>query len=317
VAEAETLRIGDQGIAAGVERRFELPVARLLTGSWLSLPVVVLNGSRPGPRLWLSAALHGDELNGMEIIRQVLDGLDPTGLTGAIIAVPIVNVFGFEQQTRYLPDRRDLNRSFPGSPRGSLASRLAHLFITEVVDRCQYGIDLHTGSHHRKNLPQIRADLTDSELRRIAAAFGAPMMYHAPPIRGSLRTVARQRGVRVLVYEAGEPLRFNPTAIETGVRGVLNVLAALEMWPRPNGEGTPTVFEASERRWLRASRSGIFHLAVTLGERVEKGQVIGHLADPLMRVLRPVRATSSGMVIGFTNNPLVHQGDALVHLASV
>lgn len=315
MSAAETFRIGDVEVPPGTERRLELPVARLVTGSWLALPVAVLNGAVPGPSLWLSAALHGDELNGMEIIRRVLEQLEPQRLRGTLIAVPIVNVFGFEQQSRYLPDRRDLNRSFPGSARGSLAARLAHLFVSEVVDRCQYGIDLHTGSNHRTNLPQVRADMQDRETRRLAVAFGAPMMFHAPPIRGSLRSVARQRGVHVLVYEAGEPLRFNQEAIKTGVRGVLNVLAEAGLWPDHRVEHDGAVIEATERRWIRAGRSGIFHLEVEIGERVKKGQRVGYLADPFMRSKRPVRASFQGVVIGFTNNPLVYKGEALVHLA--
>ncbi len=313
----EDFRVGDYEVPVGTEQILQLPVARLLTGSWMSLPVVVLHGREPGPILWLSAALHGDELNGMEIIRLVLDRLDPTQLRGTLISVPVVNVFGFEQQERYLPDRRDLNRSFPGSARGSLASRLAHLFMSEIVAQCEYGIDLHTGSNHRANLPQVRGDLADPETRRLALAFGAPMMMQVPPIKGSLRSAARQRGVHVLVYEAGEPLRFNPNAIAVGVAGVMNVLTALRMWPHADTTEPGPVVEARERRWVRASRSGIFHPAVGLGSRVEKRQVLGYLADPLMRLRSKVRASISGLIIGYTKNPLVHQGDALVHIARV
>ena len=313
----EEVRIGDYEVPAGSEQLLQLPVARLLSGSWMSLPVVVMHGREPGPTLWLSAALHGDELNGMEVVRLVLEQLEPVRLQGTLIAVPIVNVFGFEQQERFLPDRRDLNRSFPGSARGSLASRLAHLFMTEVVDRCQYGIDLHTGSNHRANLPQIRADLDNSETRRLAAAFGAPMMIQSSPIKGSLRSAASQRGVHVLVYEAGEPLRFNASAITAGVAGVLNVLDAIGMWPHEGPVESGQVFEARERRWIRASRSGIFHPEVRLGSRVEKGQILGYLADPLMRSRSRVRASLPGLVIGYSKNPLSHQGDALIHIARV
>ncbi|HEV8630243.1 MAG TPA: succinylglutamate desuccinylase/aspartoacylase family protein, partial [Thermoanaerobaculia bacterium] len=230
LSSTEPLRIGDKQVPPGAAVRVDLPVSRLFTGGWLSLPVTVLHGTRPGPRLWVDAAIHGDELNGMEIIRRVLELLDPQRLAGVLIAVPVVNVFGFVQQTRYLPDRRDLNRSFPGSPRGSMAARLAHLFLEQVVAKCQYGIDLHTGSQHRTNLPQIRAQLADPETRRIAEAFAAPMMFAATEIPGSLRAAARRRGAHLLVYEAGEPLRFDEAAIRLGVDGVLRVLAAVGMW---------------------------------------------------------------------------------------
>ncbi|MEQ8963814.1 MAG: succinylglutamate desuccinylase/aspartoacylase family protein, partial [Coleofasciculus sp. C2-GNP5-27] len=155
----ETLTIGGITVAPGERKRTEIPVARLPTQTLLSLPITVINGVEAGPRLWISAAIHGDEINGVEIIRQVLERINPSQLHGVLIAVPIVNVFGFIEQSRYLPDRRDLNRSFPGSPRGSLASRLADLFMTEVVSRCTHGIDLHTAAQHRTNLPQIRANL--------------------------------------------------------------------------------------------------------------------------------------------------------------
>lgn len=309
------LRMGDKLVPPGVAARVDLPVARLFTGGWLSLPVTVLHGARPGPRLWLDAAIHGDELNGMEIIRRVLALLEPSRLAGVLIAVPVVNVFGFVQQARYLPDRRDLNRSFPGSTRGSLAARLAHLFIEQVVDKCQYGIDLHTGSQHRTNLPQIRAHLADPETRRIAEAFAAPMMFSAVEIPGSLRAAARRRGAHLLVYEAGEPLRFDEGAIRTGVAGVLRVLAALGMWEHVEDAPPPRSFEAEDTTWVRAARSGIFHLTVKLGEPVRRHQQLGFISPPWGNETRAVKAPFEGIVIGFTSNPLVYRGDALVHVA--
>jgi uncharacterized protein len=310
------LVIGDTAIQPGEVLHLELPVARLFTGSWLALPVSVLHGTAPGPTLLLDAAIHGDELNGMEIIRRVLEGLEVERMRGAVVAVPVVNVFGFVQQNRYLPDRRDLNRSFPGSPRGSTASLLAHLFMEEVVSRCHYAIDLHTGSQHRSNLPQVRGHFDDPETRRLAEAFGAPMMYAAAEIPGSLRAAARRRGLRVLVYEAGEPLRFDEEAIAVGVDGVLRVLATLGMWEHRQGLAPPATFEASETRWLRAPRSGIFHLATRLGEIVGRHQALGFVTTPFPGGERqPIRAPFGGLVIGHTSNPLIHKGDALVHLA--
>jgi predicted deacylase len=279
------LRIGDKVVPPGSAVRLDLPVARLFTGGWLSLPVTALHGSRqlsdgrPGPRLWLDAAIHGDELNGMEIIRRVLAVLDPTRLAGVVIAVPVVNVFGFVQQTRYLPDRRDLNRSFPGSSRGSMAARLAHLFVEQVVEKCQYGIDLHTGSQHRTNLPQIRAHLADPETRRIAEAFAAPMMYTAAEIPGSLRAAARRRGVHLLVYEAGEPLRFDEAGIRTGVDGVLRVLAALGMWERREPAAAALLRGRGGRLGARAQERHLPSLG-KLGEPVKRHQQLGYITAP-------------------------------------
>ena len=312
---SETIHVGGTEVRPGSDARLELPVARLFTGTWLSLPVAVLNGRAPGPCLWLSATIHGDELNGIEIIRRLLRRLDAKELRGTLIAVPVVNVFGFVEQIRYLPDRRDLNRSFPGSTKGSLAARLAHLFVKEVVEKCQYGIDFHTGSQHRENLPQIRVNLEHPETRRLAEAFGAPFMYQARPRRGTLRSTARRRGVHYLLYEGGEPLRFNEEAIACGVRGTLRVLAALDMW-ESEIEDLPRPFEASSTRWLRASRSGILHLDVALGELVAKGQILGHIGtDFFAAKARPIKAPHEALVIAYTNNPLVNQGDALIHLA--
>lgn len=311
----EAFCIGGEKISPGTRVQLELPVARLLTGNWMSLPVSVVNGADDGPRLWLSAAIHGDELNGMEVIRRVLLQIDASRLRGTVIAVPVVNVFGFVERDRYLPDGRDLNRSFPGSPRGSLASRLASLFVNEVVAKCQYGLDFHTGSRHRENLPQIRGQLENPEIRRLAVAFGAPSMLQPPPLRGSLRSTARARGIHYLLFEGGEPLRFNNSVITCGVAGTLRVLNALGM-AEIDVEPAPPSFEATRTRWLRATRSGILQLAVTSGEEVSKGQILGHIAvDFFSAKAIPVRSPDAGQVIGHTNNPLVHQGDALIHLA--
>lgn len=313
---AEPLRFGEALVAPGEGADVQLPAARLPTGTWIYLPIKILHGRMAGPRLWLSATLHGDELNGMEIIRQVLERLDPRKLRGSLLAAPVVNVFGLLAQSRYLPDRRDLNRSFPGSPRGSLTGRLAYLFVEAIVERCQYGIDFHTGAAQRTNLPQIRADLTDRETRQLAAAFGAPLMYQGREIAGTLRATARKKGVSCLTFEGGEPLRFNPPVIEAGVAGTLRVMAALGMWRAPHLPAPAKTFEASSTRWVRANRSGIFHREVELGDRVVAGQVLGLIRDPLTNSLRPVLAPEDALVFAVTQNPLVYRGDALVHLAS-
>jgi predicted deacylase len=311
------LRLGKIEIARGRRRKVELPVARLPTDTWLSLPVMAVNGLHPGPRLWLCAALHGDELNGVEIIRQVMERVDPREISGAVIAAPIVNVFGFISGSRYLPDRRDLNRSFPGSARGSLASRLAHLFMTEVVSPCGYGIDFHTGSDHRTNLPQVRLDLRDEETRRVARAFGAPVLIHARSRDGSLREAATSRGCHVLLFEAGEPHRFNPEAIRAGVEGTLRVLDCLGIRRDPDLSPAPGSLEVGRTRWVRARRSGILRLRVATGERVREGQELGVIGDAFGDKKATVRAPFDGLVLGQTRKPLVTQGDGLLNLADL
>ncbi len=308
--------IADQVIPPGRRQRLEIPVARLPTGTWVSMPCEVMHGRRPGPVIWLSAALHGDELNGVEIISRVLALLDARRLVGTVVAVPIVNVFGLINESRYLPDRRDLNRCFPGSPRGSLASRLAHLFMREVVERCSYGIDLHTGSDHRKNLPQVRVDLGDVEAQRCAAAFGAPVVLHARTRDGSLRQAASERGIHVLVYEAGAALRFNATAIDTGVAGVMRVLATLGMVAADTVSAPGVVRTCGASSWLRARKSGLLRLEVELGDEVRKGQRLGVVADVFGQAGASLSAPMHGTVIGVVVNPLVNQGEAVVHIAA-
>jgi predicted deacylase len=292
-------------------------VARLPTDTSLSLPVAVLNGQRPGPRVWLNAAIHGDELNGVEIIRQLLQGLHPRELSGTVIAVPIVNVFGFVNESRYLPDRRDLNRSFPGSKRGSLTGQLAYLFMTQVVERCEYGIDFHTGSDHRTNLPQLRVDLSDPEVERLAKAFAAPVTVDAAYRDGSLRTACRDRGIPLLVFEGGEAHRFNANAVQAGVEGTRRVLAELGMLAATDAPAPMPTTVVRHSKWERARRSGIVRIDVFPGQAVQRGEVVGVIADALGERRTAVRASRTGIVLGYTRNPIASQGDALVHIADL
>lgn len=311
---SEPFEINGTVVPPGERRRIEIRVARLPTETWISLPVEVVHGRRPGPRLWLSAAVHGDEVNGIEIIRRVLASVDPATTRGTLVAVPIVNVFGFVSQSRYLPDRRDLNRSFPGSPHGSLAARLAHLLMREVVRKCTHGIDLHTGSAHRANLPQIRADLDDPETRRCAETFDVPVIMHAQVRDGSLRQAAARLGVTCLLYEGGEALRFNDEAIRAGMRGVLRTMSALGMRQAKLSAPRHRTAVLRESRWLRAPRGGILHLDTQLGANVERGRILGNVSDPYATRSLALRAPFDGVVIGISKNPLANQGDAVVHL---
>ncbi len=316
--------IGDIDVAAGKAEIGEIPISRLVTGNRISIPINVLHGRNEGPVVWLSAAVHGDEIGGVEIIRRALMGIDPKTLAGTIVAVPIVNVHGFLNGDRYLPDRRDLNRSFPGSANGSLAARIANLFLTEIVSRCDVGIDLHTGSDHRTNLPQIRADLDDERTRDLAIAFGAPFMMHAKLRDGSMRAAATATGSTVLLYEGGEAWRFDKTAIDAGVEGVGRVLARLGMiqpiaeavgLDRTSAPAAPA--ESRSSSWVRVRRSGIAGIDVELGQLVERGEIIATVRDSVGRRLSQTRASRTGMVIGLTQQPLVNQGDAIVHIAEI
>ncbi|GAA0196190.1 MULTISPECIES: succinylglutamate desuccinylase/aspartoacylase family protein [unclassified Aeromicrobium] len=312
-----SFEIGPIRVRPGQAKAVSLPITRLVTGADVDLPVRVVHGREDGPTVWVDAAIHGDEAVGVEVIRQVLADIDPKSMRGTLIAIPIVNVLGFMTGDRYLPDRRDLNRSFPGSARGSLASRIAHLMMTEVVAKCDVGIDLHTGSDRRTNLPQIRADLEDDRTRELAEAFAAPVMLHAKIRDGSLRAAAREAGATVLLYEAGEAWRMDAWAIDAGVRGVRRVLAALGM-TEPVDEDPPAPSQASYRSsWVRARGTGMLHLEVALGEHVTEGQRIGGLFDSFGKRVRLVHAERSGVVIGRTEAPVVNSGDAVVHVAEV
>jgi len=319
--ERAPFEIGGVRVRPGTSTTVALPVGRLYTQSPMEMVVRVVHGRRPGPVLFVSAAVHGDELNGVEIIRRLLRLQQLKRLRGTLLAVPVVNGFGLIDHSRYLPDRRDLNRSFPGSERGSLAARLANLFMTEVAGRATHGIDLHTGALHRSNLPQVRVHLEDEAAVELARAFGAPVVVNASLRDGSLREAAGggRRPVPVLVYEAGEALRFDEWAIRAGVRGVLAVMHHLEMLapsvrPAPR---TVTPLVAERSFWVRAGEAGILRTRARLGDRVRPGGLLGQVGDPLGETQADVRAPAGGLVIGATNLPLDHEGDALYHLAAI
>ena len=267
--------------------------------------------------MFVCAAIHGDEVIGIEIIRRVLKrSLSP--LRGTLLCIPIVNAFGFISQSRYLPDRRDLNRSFPGNARGSLGGQIANLFMEEVVKRSDFGIDLHTGAINRSNLPQLRADFTDDTVRNIGQAFGAPLMLQSKLREGSLRGAAQDAGIPMLVYEAGEALRLDELSIRLGVKGVLSVMRALGMLRplRKPGKIVPSVM-SDRSGWVRADHSGIFATRVKLGVHVAKGERLGVITNPYDGETFPLKARFPGIVIGRSNVSVVNRGDALFHLAYV
>ena len=328
--------IGDCRVPPGQRRVVDLPVSRLSNHTPVSLPVHVLHGHAPGPALFVSAAVHGDEIIGVEIIRRLLKTTRPGEISGTLLCIPIVNAFGFISRTRYLPDQRDLNRAFPGNDGGSLAAKLAHLFMREVVHRCDVGIDLHSAAASRTNLPQIRSALVSPQSRRLAEAFGAHVVLRSPTRAGSLREAAAHLGKDVLVYEAGEALRFDTPSIMIGVRGVHRVMTALGMRPhavedasddqtadaplrrrQPDVRETPPVFSMASK-WVRSPEGGILRAMKTIGDRVRQGERLGVISNPYDETVETeISATIEGLVIGRTNLPVVNLGDALFHIARV
>jgi len=310
------LLIGGHPVAAGTRASIDLPVADLYTGTSLSMPVHVVNGASEGPVMMVCAAIHGDELNGIEIIKRLLKRKALRSMKGALIAVPIVNVHGFLDLSRYLPDRRDLNRSFPGSPRGSIASRTAHTFVTEILSKADIGIDLHTGAVNRSNLPQIRASLDSEQTRELATSFGAPVVVDSSIRDGSLRDCAAERGLPVLVYEAGEALRFDEVSIKAGVSGIIKVMRHIGMLKPVRSTRYIDPVIADDTSWVRAPSSGIITQKVALGSRVREGQRLAVVADPLGDEEDLVEAPFAGIVIGRSNLPVAHEGDALFNVAA-
>ena len=313
---AEPLIIGGLHVKPGQRTLIDIPIANLYTHTPVELPVHVLRGKRDGPRLFVCAAIHGDELNGIEIIRRLLASRKLRGLRGTLIAVPIVNVYGVLERSRYLPDRRDLNRSFPGSSKGSMAARLADVFMEEIVSKCSHGIDLHTGAIHRSNLPQIRANLDDEETRSLAEAFGVPVTINASIRDGSLRGAAAELGIPMLLYEAGEALRLDEVSIRAGLQGIINVMRKIGMLaPSRSTKRYNEPFVARSSNWERAPESGLLRSVAVLGRFVKKGEALGTIADPVTGSEVPVTTRYSGVVIGRTEMPLVHEGEAIFHIA--
>lgn len=302
-------------ILPGQSAEMRLEASELYTAEPLAVPVTVVRGLRPGPTLFLTAAVHGDELNGVAIIRDLLIDQDFAELAGTLIALPVVNVPGFLHQSRTLPDNRDLNRSFPGSSHGSFSARLAHRVFQDVIRVSDYGIDFHTAGGDRANYPHVRADLSARRVAELAAAFGTPVVIHGQGPAGALRRAAAGAGVPTIVYEAGSSRVFERRFIDQGLAGALNVLRHLGMLDGAPVATPPLRLEVRKSTWLRASAGGILDLKVSLGEAVGRGQVISVNTNPFGRERSQLVSPAGGIVIGLTRSPLVHPGDAICHLA--
>jgi predicted deacylase len=302
-------------VKSGESKRIEMPVSEQLMQGTVSIPLHVAYGKKPGPTICLTATLHGDEICGIEIIRQVLCEINPKKLKGIIIFVPVVNVFGFNHNSRYLPDRRDLNRCFPGSKRGSMAARLANLYITQVIEKCDYAIDFHTAAMGKTNYPQVRANLENKAIYEFAKSFNSPVMIHSKEIHGSLREAAQKVNCKMIVFESGEVNRFDQDSIRVAVDGIFHVLHEMKMMKSKRKIKTIRPKEFKKMKWLRAPKSGLFHTLHLLGSVVKDKETIGEISDIFGDTIAKVKAPCGGMIVGITTNPKVHQGDAIVHIA--
>jgi len=310
---ASAINVLDVDVEPGSVQRLSWSATELFEGVPVSTPVLVVNGALPGPTLCLTAAVHGDELNGIEMVRRVMHDLDPTKVSGAIIGVPIVNVQGFRRGSRYLPDRRDLNRYFPGNPNGSAAARIAHSFFTNVVAHCDALVDLHTGSFERANLPQIRADLRNPDVMTLTQGFGSMVILHSEPAVGTLRHAATLAGIPAVTLEAGGPSQLELNEVKLGVKGIETLVNTLGMIRKRRlwGEPEPVYYRSS---WVRADNGGILLSDVSLGSTVRKGDRLGTITDPMNNAQSELRSPYSGRIIGMARNQVVMPGFAAFHI---
>jgi predicted deacylase len=311
--EATPLSLLGVEIQPGSSQRLAWSATELFEGVPVSTPVLVVNGTQPGPTLCLTAAVHGDELNGIEMVRRVLHDIDADKLSGAVIGVPIVNVQGFRRGSRYLPDRRDLNRYFPGNPNGSAAARIAHALFVEIIAHCDALIDLHTGSFERANLPQIRADLRNPDVVTLTLGFGSMVVLHSEPTVGTLRHAATQAGIPAVTVEAGGPSQLELAEVKHGVKGIETLLTTLGMVKKRRlwGEPEPVYYRST---WVRADNGGILLADVSLGSTVRKGDLLGTITDPMSNARTELRSPYSGRIIGMARNQVVMPGFAAFHV---
>jgi predicted deacylase len=316
--QAQPFIIAGETIAPGTIKDVAFPITTLAISTPASLGIRVLHGARPGPTMFVSAAIHGDEIIGTAIIQRLAQTLRAEALAGTVLLVPVANIFGFMTRSRYLPDRRDLNRSFPGSAGGSLAGQLANIFYREVVSRSTLGIDIHSAAIHRYNLPQIRIAAGNPKLVELAMAFGAPVIIESALREGSLRDLARKQNVDMLLMETGEALRFDRLSIETGVAGVNRVLAHIGMIDADDGLTTVGIPARANRSvWVRAPREGVSHRIRKSGDPVRKGELLATVAGLMGEDAQDMKSPIDGIIIGHATLPMVHQGDALFHIAVI
>ncbi|HVF35869.1 MAG TPA: succinylglutamate desuccinylase/aspartoacylase family protein [Candidatus Saccharimonadia bacterium] len=302
-----------ESIEPGTRKELRWQVGTSFDGDAVTTPITIIHGSSAGPKLCLTAAVHGDELNGVEVVRRVANEIDPKELSGTLIAIPIVNLLGFSRGTRYLPDRRDLNRFFPGSPNGSAASRIAYSLFKSLIQHCDALVDFHTGSFDRANLPQVRGDLTLDSVLEFTRGFGATPVLHSPGSRGMLRLAATDHGIPAVTFEVGAPARLEPDQIDFAVQAISALMHAqgmtksFRMWAEPQA----TFYES---RWVRANHGGMLFSTVKLGDRVRQGQRLGKVVDPIKNAENEIMSPFRGRVIGIALNQLVLPGFAAYHI---
>ncbi len=306
------ISINGSSVVPGKDKLLRIEIARLPTGTLIDIPVHIFNAKKAGPTVLIQAGLHGDEINGVETLRRMLEDEEFAISKGAVIVVPILNVFGFIHFSRDVPDGKDVNRSFPGRKTGSLASRIAYHYTHQILPQIDFGLDLHTGGGQRHNFPQIRYTEGDQASAKLAELFNAPFIFPSNLISGSFRKAANKMGKPIAVYEAGESMRFDEDAIEMGIQGIRNVLVGLGM-VSGKPKRTPSV-SLEYRKWLRAPRAGMFIPEIRNGSSMKKGQVMGRVTDTFAKKHKSIKAPFDGYVICVNHQAVVNQGDALFHV---
>jgi len=319
VEENKDIVIGGETVSPGVEKLLSISIDRLPTGTLIDIPVYVYNSKKPGPTILVQAGLHGDEINGIEIVRRMLAEKRFKVKKGAVIAVPILNIFGFIHFSRDVPDGKDVNRSFPGTKTGSMASRIAYHYVTQIMHQIDYGIDLHTGGGQRHNFPQIRYTVEDSMSLKLAEVFNAPISFPSKLIKGSFRNAAFRMNKPTIVFEAGESMRFDDYSIMEGMQGILNVLKHFGMVSNstPNYVERNKTIQLTSRRWLRAPTAGMFIPEITNGSEITKGQQLGIITDTFAKRTKQIKAPFDGYVFCVNHQAVINQGEALFHVGMV
>ncbi|WP_394747899.1 succinylglutamate desuccinylase/aspartoacylase family protein [Spongiimicrobium salis] len=314
--ENKEIVIRGEKVATGEQKLVHINIDQLPTGTQIDIPIYVFNAKAPGPTLLIQAGLHGDEINGIEIVRRMLEEKRFSLKRGAVIVVPLLNVFGFIHFSRDVPDGKDVNRSFPGTRLGSMASRMAYHYTQEVLSQVDFGIDLHTGGAQRHNFPQTRYTSGDEMSQEIAEVFNAPFSFSSKLIKGSFRNAAHSFGKPTIVYEAGESMRFDEYAILEGMQGILNVLQHFKMIAKTKFQylERSVTIHLEQRKWLRAPTAGMFIPKITNGSGFKKGDIMGTVADTAAKKSKNIKAPYDGYVFCINHQAVVNQGDALFHI---
>lgn len=316
--QTKIIELLGETILPGESKSIDVEIAKLHSMTKLKIPVIIERSKIDGPTVLLSACLHGDEINGTEIVRQIIRKKINKPKKGTIICIPIINIFGFINQTREFPDKRDLNRVFPGSKNGSLANRFAHFLVTKIIPKVDYAIDFHAGGASRFNAPQIRIVPNNLELKELAAVFNAPFTLFSKNISGSFRNTSTKLGVKMLLFEGGKSLDLNEMVTQEGIEGTMRFLKHLDML-NPKKEltafGDKTIF-IEKSNWIRANFSGLFHGLVKIGSFVKKGEIIAMISDPYGKVEHKLKAPNDGYIINVNDAPIVYQGDAVFHIST-